>query len=204
MASLLSPSTPPSSIHLRRKVNLLHFSSLSTNHSLKVYGKIGRTGGYHGICLTTRAKGGIEQDVLEKDKEPIEIDVDSDYGAVGVHHVGVLCENLERSLHFYLNILGLKINEARPHDKLPYRGAWLWVGAEMIHLMELPNPDPLSGRPEHGGRDRHTCIGIRDVSKLKVILDKAGIPYTLSKSGRPAIFTRDPDANALEFTQLDG
>lgn len=31
-----------------------------------------------------------------------------------------------------------------------------------------------------------------------------GISYTLSKSGRPAIFTRDPDANALEFTQVDG
>lgn len=30
-----------------------------------------------------------------------------------------------------------------------------------------------------------------------------GIPYTLSRSGRPAIFTRDPDANALEFTQVD-
>lgn len=51
----------------------------------------------------------------------------------------------------------------------------------MIHLMELPNPDPLSGRPEHGGRDRHTCIGIRDVSKLKVILDKAGKILTLTK-----------------------
>lgn len=140
-------------------------------------------------------------------------------------------------------ISGLKINEARPHDKLPYRGAWLWVGSEMIHLMELPNPDPYTGRPEHGGRDRHTCIAIRDVSKLKAILDKAGnysychslpecrkicgpckfskhvkllneklffcsfyisgIPYTLSRSGRPAIFTRDPDTNALEFTQVD-
>ncbi|CAN1799334.1 hypothetical protein LINPERHAP1_LOCUS22074 [Linum perenne] len=60
----------------------------------------------------------------------------------------------------------------------------------MIHLMELPNPDPLTGRPEHGGRDRHACLAIRH-------------PYTLSKSGRPAIFTRDPDANALEFTQVD-
>lgn len=69
---------------------------------------------------------------------------------------------------------GLEINEARPHDKLPYRGAWLWVGSEMIHLMELPNPDPLAGRPEHGGRDRHACIAIKDVSKLKEILDKAG------------------------------
>ncbi|CAI0627925.1 unnamed protein product [Linum tenue] len=126
-----------------------------------------------------------------------------DYGVVGVHHVGILCENLERSIEFYQGMLGLEINEARPHDKLPYRGAWLWVGAEMIHLMELPNPDPLTGRPQHGGRDRHACLAIRDVSKLKQILDQAGHPYTLSRSGRPAIFTRDPDANALEFTQVD-
>lgn len=70
---------------------------------------------------------------------------------------------------------GLKVNPARPTDKLPYRGAWLWVGSEMIHLMELPNPDPLTGRPEHGGRDRHTCIAIKDVLKLKEIFDKAGI-----------------------------
>lgn len=71
-------------------------------------------------------------------------------------------------------LAGLEINEARPHDKLPYRGAWLWVGSEMIHLMELPNPDPLNGRPEHGGRDRHACVQIRHVSKLKDILDRAG------------------------------
>jgi len=32
---------------------------------------------------------------------------------------------------------GLKINEATPDDKLPYRVDWLWVGSEMIHLMEL-------------------------------------------------------------------
>ncbi|RVW43892.1 hypothetical protein CK203_072318 [Vitis vinifera] len=124
-------------------------------------------------------------------------------GIVSLHHVGILCENLERSFDFYHNLLGFPVNEARPNDKLPYRGAWLWVGSEMIHLMELPNPDPLTGRPEHGGRDRHACIAIRDVSKLKEILDEAGIPYTLSKSGRPAIFTRDPDANALEFVQVD-
>lgn len=56
---------------------------------------------------------------------------------------------------------GLELNEDRPDDKLPYRGAWLWLGPEMIHLMELPNPDPLEGRPEHGGRDRHFCVGVQ-------------------------------------------
>ncbi|ERN02811.1 hypothetical protein AMTR_s00086p00123520 [Amborella trichopoda] len=126
-----------------------------------------------------------------------------DIGVVGIHHVGLLCQNLESSLDFYKNLLGLEINEARPNDKLPYRGAWLWVGSEMIHLMELPNPDPITGRPEHGGRDRHACIAIRSVSTLKAIFDRAGIPYTLSRSGRPAIFARDPDGNALEFTQID-
>ena len=29
---------------------------------------------------------------------------------------------------------GLEINPDRPHAKLPYRGAWLWIGPEMIHL----------------------------------------------------------------------
>lgn len=43
-------------------------------------------------------------------------------------------------------------------------GRWLWIGPEMIHLMELPNPDPMEGRPEHGGRDRHVCIGVHSVS----------------------------------------
>lgn len=61
------------------QVNLPNFSSISTNSSFKKHGKIERVGGcgYHGSCFTTRAKGGIEQDVLEKDKEPIEIDVEN-------------------------------------------------------------------------------------------------------------------------------
>ncbi|XP_074577175.1 uncharacterized protein LOC141833597 [Curcuma longa] len=147
----------------------------------------------------TMVSAGKDRVVTEVAKDA---DDDADYGVVSMHHVGVLCENLERSLAFYKDLLGLEINEARPHDKLPYRGAWLWVGSEMIHLMELPNPDPLTGRPEHGGRDRHACIAIRDVMKLKAIFDKAGISYTLSRSGRPAIFARDPDGNALEFTQV--
>lgn len=44
------------------------------------------------------------------------------------------------------------MNPDRPADKLPYDGAWLMMGPEMVHLMELPNPDPshLQFRPEHG------------------------------------------------------
>ncbi|XP_030440353.2 glyoxylase I 4 [Syzygium oleosum] len=197
MASLLSPSPAAS---LQNKVN--HYkangSCMSGPRAAIPRCTVRRGGRCH---LVVKAQATVEGATLTREADAVTNR--NDIGFLSIHHVGILCENLERSLDFYQNLLGLEINEARPDDKLPYRGAWLWVGSEMIHLMELPNPDPLTGRPEHGGRDRHTCISIKDVSKLKAVLDKAGIPYTLSKSGRPAIFTRDPDANALEFVQLD-
>jgi len=121
----------------------------------------------------------------------------------GVHHVALLVSNLERSLEFYQGILGLEINPDRPHNKLPYRGEWLWIGPEMIHLMELPNPDPLTGRPEHGGRDRHFCVGVADIKPLVEKLQAAGVKYTMSMSGRPAVFFRDPDMNCLEVVELE-
>jgi hypothetical protein len=44
---------------------------------------------------------------------------------------------LELSLAFYVGVLGLPLNPARPGlDKLPYRGAWLWTGA----LPRVPQP----------------------------------------------------------------
>lgn len=100
---------------------------------------------------------------------------------------------------------GLATNPARPDDKLPYRGAWLWIGPEMVHLMELPNPDPdaIDARPEHGGRDRHFCVAVASVETLQERLDEADVSYTKSKSGRPAIFFRDPDANTLECVEID-
>ncbi|KAJ4851158.1 hypothetical protein Tsubulata_003244 [Turnera subulata] len=200
MAALLL--SPAATINLQPKLCPLSARPINTRAPAALFCQsiVGRDKS-GGRCFKTNVKLSAEANIAKEESTSVNEKID--YGIVSVHHVGVLCENLERSLEFYQGILGLEINEARPHDKLPYRGAWLWVGSEMIHLMELPNPDPLTGRPEHGGRDRHACIAIRDVSKLKVIFDKAGIPYTLSKSGRPAIFTRDPDANALEFTQVD-
>jgi glyoxylase I family protein len=46
--------------------------------------------------------------------------------------------------------------------------------------------------PQHGGRDRHFCIGVSDIGPLVERLKAAGIPYTMSMSGRPAVFFRDP------------
>jgi hypothetical protein len=45
---------------------------------------------------------------------------------------------------------------------------------------------------QHGGRDRHFCIGVHDISPLVEKLKAHNITYTMSMSGRPAVFFRDP------------
>lgn len=96
-------------------------------------------------------------------------------------------------------MLGLQLEQTRPD--LGYPGAWLRIGDQQIHLLELPNPDPVENRPQHGGRDRHLAFRIDDLSGLVEILERSNIEFTLSKSGRKALFCRDPDGNALEFIQ---
>lgn len=114
-----------------------------------------------------------------------------------IHHVSLIVADTERSLRFYRDQLGLAVDDSRPD--LGYPGAWLRVGGQQIHLLEVPNPDPVTGRPAHGGRDRHVALAVSDVEALATRLAAAGVAISRSKSGRPAFFCRDPDGNALEF-----
>jgi len=65
----------------------------------------------------------------------------------------------------------------------------------------LPNPDPIKNRPQHGGRDRHTALAVDDLEALQQKLQAHNIEFTRSRSGRHALFVRDPDGNALEFIE---
>lgn len=114
-------------------------------------------------------------------------------------HASLLVADLARSRAFYEGVLGLVLNPNRPD--LGYDGAWYDIGAQQIHLLALPNPDPVAGRPAHGGRDRHVALAVDDIAALKATLEAHGVPYTASKSGRAALFCRDPDGNALEFVE---
>ncbi|MBU1191987.1 MAG: VOC family protein [Gammaproteobacteria bacterium] len=117
-----------------------------------------------------------------------------------IHHASILVADTQRALCFYCDLLGLTRDNSRPD--LGYPGAWLSVGDQQIHLLELPNPDPTQGRPTHGGRDRHLALTVDDLDVLARTLENAGIAYTRSRSGRRALFFRDPDGNALELIEL--
>ncbi|MBU1395115.1 MAG: VOC family protein [Gammaproteobacteria bacterium] len=123
------------------------------------------------------------------------------YDITALLHAGLLVSDLVRAKAFYESVLGLAPYPNRPN--LPYPGEWydLGGGGQQLHLMQLANPDAASIRPEHGGRDRHIALAVRDMAALKSRLDAAGVKYTASKSGRAALFCRDPDANTLEFVE---
>lgn len=117
-----------------------------------------------------------------------------------IHHCSVLVADTERALKFYTNVLGMGVEPERPD--LGFPGAWLRIGdQQQIHLLELPNPDSTEGRPAHGGRDRHVALNVKDLKSIEDALRAAGVPFTMSKSGRRALFCRDPDGNALEFVE---
>lgn len=116
-------------------------------------------------------------------------------------HAGLLVSDLTRARHFYESVLGLAPSPHRP--ALPYPGEWYELGGgQQLHLMNLPNPDAAAVRPEHGGRDRHVALGVKDMAGLRARLEAAGVAYSVSKSGRAALFCRDPDMNTLEFVEL--
>lgn len=117
-------------------------------------------------------------------------------------HASLLVAELGRARAFYEGVLGLAPNPDRP--EMSFGGVWYDIGDAQIHLICQPNPDPVAGRPAHGGRDRHTALAVQGWEALKDKLDAAGIGYTISRSGRRALFLRDPDGNALELIEIVG
>jgi glyoxylase I family protein len=117
-----------------------------------------------------------------------------------IAHASFIVADIDVALKFYCDVLGLTVDTQRPD--LGYPGAWLEVCAlQQIHLLQLPNPDPLNGRPPHGGRDRHVAFTVNDLTAVQARLQHYGITFQVSRSGRAALFCRDPDQNTLEFIQ---
>lgn len=117
-----------------------------------------------------------------------------------IHHDSFVVKDLTRALDFYCNVLQLELDTTRPN--MSFQGVWLKIGEKrQIHLLALDYPENPISRPKHGGQDRHSAFVINDIELLKQALNKKNIAYTTSKSGRLALFTRDPDGNALEFIE---
>jgi len=116
---------------------------------------------------------------------------------LSIHHVSLIVADTQTSVDFYTKILGLSARDDRP--QLDFAGAWLNIGEQQIHLLELDNPDPVENRPAHGGRDRHLAMSVDNLDEIEQVLLENNIAVSRSKSGRAALFCRDPDGNGVEL-----
>lgn len=81
---------------------------------------------------------------------------------VRFHHVSLVIADVSVALEFYRDLLGLEVLD-RP--TMSFQGAWLSLGSGLqLHLLQVPNPDSIEGRPDHGGRDRHLALSVADLS----------------------------------------
>lgn len=120
---------------------------------------------------------------------------------LGFNHVSILVKNADLALTFYQDLLGLKAVE-RPD--LGFFGYWLELGlGQTIHLMELENPYQNATKPKHGGRDVHFALQVDSVDGFLTVLKQKNIKFTVSKSGRKALFFWDIDNNVVELFELD-
>jgi len=121
---------------------------------------------------------------------------DTPIGYVGLHHVSLLVTDLERARHFYCEVLQMAVDERRP--TLDFPGLWLQLGDQQIHLLALGQRLQGSGA-SHPGRDAHCALTVTDLAVVERRLQQHGIAYGRSRSGRQALFCRDPDGNGLEI-----
>lgn len=113
-------------------------------------------------------------------------------------HTAILVSNLEKAEKFYSNVLGLsKINRT-----LKYPGAWYEIGEFQIHLIVQPDFKSNPQNSEKWGRNPHVAFAVVDLEEAKKRLSAGGYPVQLSASGRPALFTLDPDGNIIEIGEI--
>ena len=120
--------------------------------------------------------------------------------ARGVHHVAVLCADVERTIRFYQDVLEFPLTEI--FENRDYKGSnhfFFDIGnGNLLAFFDFPGLD-LGPYAEVLGGLHHMAISVEPAKweRLKGRLDDAGVPYQV-ESGT-SIYFRDPDGARMEL-----
>jgi catechol 2,3-dioxygenase-like lactoylglutathione lyase family enzyme len=120
--------------------------------------------------------------------------------ARGVHHVAVLCADVERTIRFYQDVLEFPLTEI--FENRDYKGSnhfFFDIGnGNLLAFFDFPGLD-LGPYAEVLGGLHHMAISVEPDrwEHLKGKLDAAGVPYQM-ESGT-SIYFRDPDGARMEL-----
>jgi lactoylglutathione lyase len=111
-----------------------------------------------------------------------------------LNHVALHVIDLERSMHFYGEVIGLPI---LPRPNFNFPGAWYAFGSQELHLIEDKALTPAS-RGNH-----HFALLVEDTFAAKAELEAKGVAEFRGPAPRPdgamQLFFNDPDGYLIEM-----
>jgi len=114
-----------------------------------------------------------------------------------VDHVSFAVRNLERSLAFYRDVLGLVL---APRPDLGIRGAWLQAGDAQVHLIEVPTDfDAGTPPPTLNPTAGHAAFGIDDYEAALATLEGHGLEVLALGPAAGQMWVKDPDGHVIEL-----
>jgi glyoxylase I family protein len=122
----------------------------------------------------------------------------------GIHHITLLVENVERSLAFYRNVLGMRLVEQTVNDDDRNARHFIFGDADgraLVTCLEYPDLD--EGKVGRGST-HHFALAVESEAELnawKQYLTEKGIPTTdvMDRTGAKSIYLRDPDGHIVEI-----
>lgn len=113
----------------------------------------------------------------------------------GLNHFTVIAEDPQRTLDFYVGLLGL---EPGPRPDLGFPGAWLYADGRAVLHVYFDRPLP----PGRAGVIDHMAFTARDLKAVKARFDARGIGYDLRRqkgAGTWQLFSLDPNGAKVEL-----
>jgi glyoxylase I family protein len=129
------------------------------------------------------------------------------FALLGLDHVVLLVEGMERAIGFYEGVLGCSVERRLPHHGM----AQLRAGAALIDLVDIASSQGAWARPPvAGGRNvDHVCLatGPWDEAAMRshleasgIVIEEEGIRYGAGGDSL-SFYVRDPDGNSIELTR---
>ena len=137
----------------------------------------------------------------------------------GINHIAISTPDLERSLGFYRDLMGMKVVEDDLFDGELYdkimglknakgRAALLALGNAQLELFEFAMPRPKESDPARPVCDHgitHICFEVKNINEEYARLRAAGISFHSPPQDAGlaiATYGRDPDGNVFELLEL--
>ena len=101
-----------------------------------------------------------------------------------IHHIGIAVHNLDESLKFYRDTLGLHVHALDTVEDQGVRAALLTIGESEIELLEPTRPDANMAKflERKGEGLHHICFQTADVDGELEILKAKGVELVDQKS----------------------